>query len=199
MLKRPRAPPSKSPASISAVLAARPCFPGEALGGRVSDSSHTTPRDGKARSSKPPIYYRSHHHGRNDLTRLQAFPDTPPRSRLLSLEQQDGAVSEVEVDEVLGLCRVRKLAAPSGYQGKELRSCSESLPREWKGSEMIPYHASRNCQSCVPQCSAMSGPSSRRTVKRKRSGHKSCKHYPNRQVGVGTGMLPVGHVVVPSS
>ena len=56
---------------------------------------------------------------------------------LLRLKEEDCAVSEVEVDEVLGFCTALAGASPSC--ARELRA----------------YHVSRNCQSSFPLRSAM--------------------------------------------
>jgi hypothetical protein len=72
-----------------------------------------------------------------------------PCTTLLGLEEENSAVSEVEVDEVLGF--YAEQSETGGWQNKV---------------RTVAYHASRNCQSCGQQCNARSGPCGHRTVRR---------------------------------
>lgn len=76
---------------------------------------------------------------------------------LLRLEEENGAVAEVEVDEVLRLCCVA---------GRQSLSVSEENPIRRTGETGSAYRASRSCQSCDRQCSATLGPCGRRTIMR---------------------------------
>lgn len=91
------------------------------------DRKESTKFQGKrvAAASRPPMAF---HPNQN----------TYNATGLLRLEEEDCAVSEVEVDEVLGFCTALAGTSPSCVH--ELRA----------------YHVSRNCQSSFPRRSAMS-------------------------------------------
>lgn len=85
---------------------------------------------------------------------------------LLGLEEQDRAVAEVKVDEVLRLYIVGKATSrpdmsafkPSG--GDEAPRLEVSAPSV-RGAT---HRASRSCRNCGRRCSARSGPFARQTV-----------------------------------